>query len=438
VKPASSIFFAFKLILPRRAASSGGRKSLFGAVACIALSLVPLVVVLTVSDGMISGITRRMIGLSSYHLRVYPPQDQGVPAELLRESAAVLAGVEGVTGAYPEKQGIGLAAGKGGRLGVTIRAVVPELFSANSDFSTLFSVTDGQLTLEGTNRALIGSKIAEDLGLRAGDSLRLITLRTGASGAPIPRSSLFTVAGVISSGYQELDSLWVFVSLDSGDLLQGASSLSFIGLTGGDPFSKKLALTAWELSSLLPREYTVYSWEELNAAWYENFASTKTMLLCIMILIVLVASVNISSALVILAIERRREIAILKSLGATSGGVSFAFLLAGISAGAAGVALGIPLGLLCAVNVNGIIGFMEKVVNLAAKFAYILAGPQGNFFIPLHLLDPAYYLEHIPVVLPFGSLFFIVCGTLVLSALAAVFPSIRAGREKPIDTLRRI
>jgi lipoprotein-releasing system permease protein len=158
-----------------------------------------------------------------------------------------------------------------------------------------------------------------------------------------------------------------------------------------------------------------------------------------MILIVLVASVNISSALVILALERRREIAILKSLGSTAGGISFSFLLTGLYAGTAGVALGVPVGLLCAVNVNGIITFMEKVVNIAAKLLYTIGNPTGeSFFTPVHLLDPAYYLEKIPVILPFGSLVFIVCGTLLLSVLASVFPSIRAGREKPIHTLRKI
>jgi lipoprotein-releasing system permease protein len=147
--------------------------------------------------------------------------------------------------------------------------------------------------------------------------------------------------------------------------------------------------------------------------------------------------VNVSSALVILVIERRREIAILKSLGATAPGVSFAFLLTGLFAGLCGVALGIPLGLLCAVNVNGIISVIEKLVNIAAQFVFALEGGAGEF-IPVHLLDPAYYLDKIPVVIPFGSLFLIGALTLALSVLVSVFPASRAGSERPIHTLRKV
>jgi lipoprotein-releasing system permease protein len=380
-----------------------------------------------------------MIGLSSYHLRAYPPPGEDPAPETLRAEAEFLTTIGGVTGAYPEIQGIALAAGKSGRTGVTIRSVDERLFSKNREFQSLFSVLGGALRLPDEDSILIGGKIAEDLNLAPGDSLRLITLRPGASGAPLPRSSTFRVSGVIASGYQELDALWVFVGLEAGErILRGSSAQPFIGVTSADPFSGDFSRLAETLAGVSPPGYSVYTWYELNSSWYENFASTKTMLLCIVILIVLVSSVNISSALVILAIERRREIAILKSLGATAGGVSFSFLLAGISAGAAGVVLGVPLGLLCAVNVNEIINFMEKVVNIAAKFLYIIGDPRGDFFVPVHLLDPAYYLERIPVVLPFGSLFFIVCGTLVLSAAAAVFPSIRAGREKPVYTLRKL
>ena len=157
-----------------------------------------------------------------------------------------------------------------------------------------------------------------------------------------------------------------------------------------------------------------------------------------MFLIVMVASVNISSALIILAIERRREIAILKSLGAASGGISFSFLLTGFYAGLCGVVLGVPPGILCALNVNEIISFMEKVVNIAVKLVYSIGSPYGSAdFLPVHLLDPAYYLEKIPVILPFAQLTAIVCGTLFLSVLVSVGPSIKAGREKPIHTLRK-
>ena len=157
-----------------------------------------------------------------------------------------------------------------------------------------------------------------------------------------------------------------------------------------------------------------------------------------MLLIVLVASVNISSALVMIVMERRKEIAILKSVGADSSGITASFLLIGIVSGAGGVLTGIPVGLLAGVNINRIISFMEKVVNLFLKFAYVLANGNQGGFTSVHLLDPAYYLQEIPVIIPFGELLVITLGTLILSLIVSAIPAIKAGKEKPLDTLRKM
>ena len=182
----------------------------------------------------------------------------------------------------------------------------------------------------------------------------------------------------------------------------------------------------------------VYTWNELNAAEYENFASTKILLLLIMLLIVLVASVNISSALVMVVMERRREIAILKSMGASEDGIKMSFILVGFASGAGGTLIGIPLGLLAAVNINPLINIMEKIVNICAKFVYLIGKGELESFSSVRLLDPAYYLQDIPVSVPFGHLLLITAGTLVLSLVVSIIPAAKAGKEKPLDTLRKM
>jgi lipoprotein-releasing system permease protein len=255
-----------------------------------------------------------------------------------------------------------------------------------------------------------------------------------------PGTAQFTVEGILSSGYQELDARWVFIPVETGfSLLSDEASRTTIGIETGDPFAPSFVSTLYRLRAVLPPGYRLYSWDRMNEAQFENFASTRTLLLFVVILIVLVAVVNVSSALVILAIERRREIAILKSLGASAEGISLAFLLTGLFAGLCGAILGVPVGLLCAINVNEIIVFIEKVVNIFARFVYTLSwsASRGDFIV-VHLLDPAYYLDKIPVVIPFTSLFVITAGTLALSVLVSVYPASRAGHERPIWTLRKI
>ena len=155
-----------------------------------------------------------------------------------------------------------------------------------------------------------------------------------------------------------------------------------------------------------------------------------------MVLIVLVASVNISSALVMLVLERRKETAILKSLGASPSGIAAAYLLTGAAAGGVGTLFGIPLGVMCALKINEIMKFCENIVNVIGRFVYIIS--EGTEYIPVHLLDPAYYLEEIPVNVPFAELFLIAALAVALSALVSIVPAVHAGREKPLSILRKV
>ena len=442
MKIGSSLLFACRLLIPRTGKKSNARRSLIGACVCIGISLVPLVMVLTVSNGMIQGITNRIIGLSSSHIScvLYPFAEEAKNERNLTAFAETLLSTDGVTGAYPEVRGVGLAAGKTGRTGATIRAVQGDEFQKNPAFASLLEVDSGEAVLDAKNAAIIGKKLAEILHLTAGDTFRLITARRLDSGKIVPKITPLKVRAVVSCGYQELDALWVFVSLETGfSILPVQSGEVCVGLETTDAFDMVRLMRIQNATERLCPQYTrVYLWTELNAAQFENFSSTQIMLLFIMLLIVLVASVNISSALVMLVMERRKEIAILKSLGGSSSGIAFSFLVTGMVTGALGVVTGIPLGLLCAVNFDVIISLIERVLNLLAKCAYLVCLGSAGEFTQIHLLDPAFYLQKIPLSIPLGQLIIIGCGTLVLSLAVSAIPAIRAGREKPIDTLRKI
>ena len=446
----SSLLYAKKLLFEKNA--SHGKRTLVGAVVCIAISLVPLVAVLSISDGMISGITGRIIGLSSQDISVSLSSDERfcASASSFQELSDRLLQVEGVVASVPEVQGTALAVGDSSRSGATVRAVPEDVFEKNIRFKTLFEVVEGEASLSRSRSAVIGSKLANDLGLHAGDSIRLITINTVGdeqSSRVLPKVTVLTVSGIVSCGYQELDALWVFVPLSLGfSILPSSSSQYSIALVTEDSFSPDIATIAYRVQQDLygmdggsfVESAAVYLWNELNSAQYENFASTKVLLLLIMLLIVLVASINISSALIMLVMERKKEIAILKSLGSTKAEVSLSFLVAGFAAGSGGVLVGIPLGLLSAVNINRIIAWMEKTVNALQLMLNTLLTGEATVASEIHLLDPAYYLQNIPVTIPCTELLVIAVGTLLLSLLASTVPAIRAGREKPIDTLRKM
>lgn len=438
----SSLLLAYRILFPK-GESSAARQSLSASLLCIGISLVPLIVVLAVSNGMIQGMTERIIGLSSSHIEAAVESSSPFVSDAasFARFASRLKTVEGVTNAYPEIDASALASGASYRCGVQVRAVPPEVFSENKSFASLFRVTDGDIGdfKSGAKAAVVGEETAKRLGIRSGDKFRLITAQANADGTVLPKAALLSVAAVVSSGYQELDAAWLFVPLDTGfDIIRAGTGAYSVLVETENAFSPELVRVQSSLRDAFPFDADFYRWDELNLDKYENFASTKIMLVFIMLLIVLVASINISSSLVMLVAEKRREIAVIKSLGGTRHGIAFAFLAAGTAAGFGGVLIGLPIGLACAVNVKSIIVFFEKSVNAAAKFLYIIRGYDINSLAHIDLMDPAYYLSEISVVIPFRDTAVIVVSTVLLALAASVIPAYRAGNEKPLETLRKV
>ena len=438
----SSLLFASRLIFPRASVNSSARRSVLGAILCIGISIVPLVVVLSVSDGMISGMTKRIIGLGSCDIQAFLPRSgsDAKSSAALKEFSETFSDIDGVTGIYPQIECDALATGKNYRTGARVRAVNPEIFKTNDDFSKLFEVLDGSTERFSSDKksAVIGQKMAELLSLKAGDTFRLVTTSTNSSGAISPKVSVFRVAAVVSSGYQELDSLWVFIPLETGFQVIPSKSGSFsVMIKTSETYSSKLSRIQEKCEEAASGRAMVYSWKELNASQFENFSSTKVLLLFIMFLIVLVAAVNISSALVMLVMERRREIAILKSIGATSSGITVSFLITGLFCALAGLCIGLPAGIILALNSNGLISLIEKLVNFFAKAGFVLCGGKTEAFSSVRLLDPAYYLTEIPVSVPAGEILIICAAVILLSFVVSVLPALKAGRERPLDIFRK-
>ena len=431
-----SLKFAKSLIFPKSEKKSIARKSLFGAVLCIGLSIVPLIVVTSVTNGMIDGMTERIIGLSSSHIQAYvsPNISKVKNVEEFIEYANDTAAVKGITGIYPEVDISAIAAGKKGRSGIEIRAVEKDIFVRNQSFAKLFEVSEGEIDSfvnpgeDSRAGAVIGKKLAEDLELHAGDNFRIITTKTSGE-KMVPKLTTFRIAAVVSSGYQELDQFWVFIPIEAAYSSLSMESATYnVMLETEDAFAPELVAIQRRVGERFGRYANVYRWDQIHTAEFENFSSTKVMLVFVMMLIVLVATVNISSAIVMLVMERQKEIAILKSIGAKPRGITFAFLTAAFACGAGGLVLGLPIGIILTVFSNQIVHGLEKLINMFA----VMGG-----HAEVHLMDPAYYLAEIPVEIPVIQIILIAVSVLILSVLVSYIPSRKAGREKPLEILRK-
>ncbi len=445
----SSLLLAVRFVFGRAGNINAARR-IRGGIIGVGLSLVPLVVVLQVADGMIAGITARYIEAGSYHVQAIARQ--APQAEELERSLEALSSLPGVRLATVERQGLGLAAAGERRTAVTIRAVEPDLRDRDPGLREYIEFSAGEWDL-GPGGILVGEYVARQLGLGPGDAVRLLTARTLSGGRILPRTRTFTVRGVLSSGYADLDRLWVFVPYAEGaPMLPQESSRFVVGVKIDDPLalanplfrapsraSEERAVGIVEsVRTTLGPGFRVATWFESERAKYMSFKTTKDLLIFIMVLIVIVAVVNISSTLVMLVLEKQEEIAIIKSFGASPAGIMYAFVVAGLLLGAMGTALGVSVGLAIAVNINEVLAALEWMINAAAWAASALAGLFTEVtHVPVELLSGEYYLQEIPIAIRLPDLVLVTILTLVLATAAAWFPARRAARVRPLDVLAR-
>ena len=419
MKKKAAFFIALRYLWGR--ANEGGRY-LRGAAAGIAVSLIPIIVTLIVADGMIRGITDRYLELGTGHLQVFDMYSLEKKENIIEE----IKSYNGVKGVWPETRGTGVLAGKGGKTGVTVRAVESS-FWTDPDSARFLKVIYGEQKPETDRDILLGVTLAVNTGAKIGDTVRLMTIKN-TGGRQLPVTAPFVVRGIVSCGYNELDALWCIISYDGGKrVLSDEQSSSSLIVKIDDPY-KKADDIAWALFEDLGSGYSIYTWKELLRSQYSSYESTRQLLLFIMALIVIVAAINVSSSTSMLALERNKDIAILKVSGADIKGVTGIFLWGSFLTGVTGAVVGISLGLLIGVNINILIRGLEKGLSFISGLFH------GG---EVKILDPGFYLETIPIIIDWTAVLLIGLFAVFCSILASWIPARHAGKLKPMELLRK-
>ena len=408
-----------------------------GSVLGIGLSLIPLIVVLEVSDGMIEGITNRFLEIGTYHLQVHFWEELDI--ERLEALTEQIGNIPGVREGFVERQGVGLLHAGGRRYGVTVRAVPAELYSRDPGFDTYFDFVSGNFDLQQQGSILVGRGVAEKIGITIGDRVLLLTAARRPGGAAAFAATPLTVRGVFSSGYQELDLLWAYIPLELGQrVLKEGNAEQFIAVKVQDPFAE-LSTFAAAIRDVLPLRVQIYTWYELQYNRYKTYKTVRLLLIFIMGLVVVVASVNISSAMVMIVLEKGQEIGMLRSMGAAREAVKAAFVFCGFAVGTVGSVVGIVLGLFISVNINEVIAALEMTANIAVQITASALSLLIDIAEPaaVEFFDSAYYLERIPVRLRPLQLLVVAALTAVMSAAAAYLPARRAAQLTPLEVIRK-
>ena len=379
----------------------------------IMLGVATLIVVMSVMNGFHIELMSKIIGINGHVFL------QGVerPLDDYDEVTERLRKVKGVTLALPMVESAAGVSSPYQQTGALVRGIreadIKKLpgISNNVRLGTLDSFDTG-------GGVAIGQKMAETLSLRIGDNVTILTARGAATPFGVaPRMKSYPVVAIFQIGVTEFDGLFVYMPFDEAQAFfnkEGEASVIEAFVDQPERMDEMRVI----LDRAVQRPMIMTDWRQRNKSFFDALKIERTVMFFILTLIVLVAALNIISGLTMLVKDKSRDIAILRTMGATRGAIQRVFLITGAAIGISGTIAGFLLGLVVAHNLEPIRLFLNRLLGM-------------------NIFDPTFYLlSRLPSVVQMSDVVTVVLLSLTLSVLATIFPSRRAAKLDPVEALR--
>jgi lipoprotein-releasing system permease protein len=379
----------------------------------IALGVATLIIVMSVMNGFRAELLGRILGLNG-HITVYARAATQIPDYEMMVSR--LRGLHDVVTVSPMVQGQVLATGNG----VASFALIHGMRLNDLRDRRLISsnIVRGSLDEFAEDGVLIGRRMAARMGLTVGDSITFINPQGNATVVgTIPRVKAYRVVALFEVGMYEYDNSYVYMPFEAAQAFfrvpDGANAIEVL-LDNPD----KAGQLGFVIAGIVGTELNVVDWQQANSSFFSAVQVERNVMFLILTLIILVASFNIVSSMIMLVKDKGHDIAILRTMGATRGMILRIFFLSGASVGVIGTVGGLLLGVLFTLNIETIRVWLQGLTGTP-------------------LFDPTiYFLSRLPARLDWMEVTQIVAMALVLSVLATIYPSWRAARLDPVEALR--
>ena len=380
----------------------------------ISLGVATLIIVMSVMNGFRAELVGRILGLNG-HLVVYSNGPQGIPK--FDTLAGRIGGIPGIMAVTPQIEGQVMASHEGFASGAVVRGVRWEDLAARKP---LWDVLDAA-SIEGIKKKesiLIGHELARSLGVRAGDTLSLLSPygKKTAFGT-IPERRRFRVAGVFNVGMHEYDKAFIFMPLDDAQSFFAMNNT----VTALEIYARDADQTepiSTNLSQTIGTDMRVFDWRQRNKNFLTALNVERNVMFIILSLIILVAAFNIISSMIMLVRSKNNDIAVLRAMGATKGSIMRVFMMTGSSIGLIGTVIGTLLGLGFCWNIDSIKNIVESLTGTELFAAEI------------------YFLSTLPAKVDPNEEINVILMAITLSFLSSVYPAWRASRIAPAEALR--
>lgn len=401
-------FFIARRYFRSKKKHSGISINTFISIAGVALGVMTLITVLSVMSGFHEDLQEKILGVNP-HVIVMSYEGRVKEYESLRNE---LADMTGVVDSSPFIYGQAMLRYRERAQGVVVRGIDPDIGIGTTDI--LNNLKAGSIEyFRQENKMpgiIIGRELMRNLGLFMGDVLDIVS-PVGEIGplGMIPKMKKFRIVGYFEAGMFEYDSNLAFISMhEAQDFFKFNDSVTGIEVKLDDPYGAEAHAAQIELK--LGPPYYVRDWIQMNRNLFSALKLEKLVMFIILTLIVLVASFNIISNLIMIVIEKGREIAIMKTMGATSRGIMSIFMIHGLIIGITGTSFGIIGG--------------YALCQLLKKYQFINLPPD------------IYYLSYLPVRMNVADFIVVPAAALLITFLATLYPSWQAARLDPVEPLR--
>lgn len=381
----------------------------------IALGVAVLITILSVFNGFNTTIRQQFFSMAS-EVNLFYPQGAQINSHNIQLQALQL---KEISASAPTASGQGMLSANGQMQPTLVLGIDPEQEAKVSDLAK--NITSGRLSsLQPRSfNMVIGRGLAKNLGVAVGDKLTLLTPQ--ASLTPlgvIPRYKRFLISGIFkaSPGFG-FDSSFVFINInDAKNLFKGGQYNYGLHFKLHDPY-QAINVTN-KLEKLFPPPYQVTNWSDSYGAFFKALSMEKTIMLVVLTLIIAVATFNLVSSLMMTVNDKRADIAILRTLGATPGLITRIFLVQGIAVGMIGCILGLLGGVMLSLNITAFVNWLQQVLHI-------------------QLVSSAmYFVDYLPSKLQWSDVFKVVFIAMGLSLCATIYPAWSAGKTQPAEALR--
>jgi len=388
------------------------------SIAGVTLGVMALIVVLAVMNGFEKNLKEKILGTYA-HIIVLKAGQEGL--DHYEEAAKKVDAVKGVVSAAPFILSQVMLSSASNVSGVVLKGIDPNLVGKVTDLASNLkagSLQDLEKGRDNVAGIILGVELAKHLGVSMNDTLQVISpLGNMTPMGMMPKMRRFAVVGIFQSGMYEYDNSLAYISIpvaqkffDMGDRVTG------IEIKTGDIYRVKEI--AKEIRRSLGFPFWTKDWMEMNRNLFSALRLEKIAMFIILVLIVLVAAFNIISTLIMVVMEKNKDIAILKSMGASSRGIMRIFLIEGLVIGVVGTFLGAVFGLLAAFNLEKITDFVEHLFGFKI------------------LSSDVYYIDKLPSQVNPLDVTLILVTAITISLVATIYPSWRASKLDPAEALR--